>query len=146
MPAMAPSERPDEEVRHDRQHVRRLPGRIDTQVQEPCWDQAEGMPRAAEFNLLPRDLGGYSELWLSEFGRQYVDLHILQLRRVTLLDSNLRSFRRWSLPLLCMCCTCTNALGLPAKASSPSPHSVDEALPQPNFSQHHRYTGKVNVY
>ena len=49
----------------------------------------KGMPRAAEFNLLPRDWGGYSEPWLSEFGRHYVDLHILQLRRVTLLDSDL---------------------------------------------------------
>ncbi|XP_024384913.1 coronatine-insensitive protein homolog 1a isoform X2 [Physcomitrium patens] len=49
----------------------------------------KGKPRAAEYNLVRSDWGGYGEPWLKVLGRQYADLHILQLRRLTVLDSDL---------------------------------------------------------
>lgn len=49
----------------------------------------KGKPRAAEYDLLVQDWGGYAEPWLRELGRTYAGLHTLQLRRVQLYDSDL---------------------------------------------------------
>lgn len=49
----------------------------------------KGKPRAAEFNLLQSNWGGYAEPWLRELKGNYRDLHTLQLRRTMLLDSDL---------------------------------------------------------
>lgn len=51
----------------------------------------KGKPRAAEYDLLPRDWGGYAEPWLRELGQAYDGLQTLQLRRVQVLDSDLAS-------------------------------------------------------
>lgn len=49
----------------------------------------KGKPRAAEYNLVRSNWGGYAEPWLRELKGHYRDLSTLQLRRVTVLDSDL---------------------------------------------------------
>jgi len=49
----------------------------------------KGKPRAAEYNLVQSDWGGYAEPWLRELRGHYGELHTLQLRRMIVLDSDL---------------------------------------------------------
>lgn len=50
----------------------------------------KGKPRAAEYNLVQSKWGGYAEPWLRELRGHYGDhLRTLQLRRMTVLDSDL---------------------------------------------------------
>lgn len=49
----------------------------------------KGKPRAAEYNLVQSNWGGYAEPWLRELKGHYRELRTLQLRRLTVLDSDL---------------------------------------------------------
>jgi coronatine-insensitive protein 1 len=49
----------------------------------------KGKPRAAEYDLLLQDWGGYAEPWLKEFASAYACLKTLHLRRAEVRDADL---------------------------------------------------------
>ncbi|KAH9552702.1 hypothetical protein CY35_09G079900 [Sphagnum magellanicum] len=53
------------------------------------WIMLKGKPRAAEYDLLLQDWGGYAEPWLKEFASAYACLKTLHLRRAEVRDADL---------------------------------------------------------
>lgn len=50
----------------------------------------KGKPRAAMFNLIPEDWGGYVTSWVEEFSGSFVCLKSLHFRRMIVRDSDLQ--------------------------------------------------------
>lgn len=54
----------------------------------------KGKPRAAMFNLIPLDWGGYAAPWLKEISENLLRLKVLHLRRMVVTDEDLRVLAR----------------------------------------------------
>ncbi|XP_051138381.1 coronatine-insensitive protein 1-like isoform X2 [Andrographis paniculata] len=50
----------------------------------------KGKPRAAMFNLIPEDWGGYVAAWVDEIVRSYKNMKVLHFRRMIVRDSDLQ--------------------------------------------------------
>lgn len=54
----------------------------------------KGKPRAAMFNLIPPDWGGYAEPWINKISETFLCLKALHLRRMIVADEDLRVLSR----------------------------------------------------